>query len=77
MSFEEDEVEESTMNKGFVVPQNSINPGNARRGEVARVKNNRDSLRYHFEQDDPLEDDDYSSLIPPHNQQKNTLLAHQ
>lgn len=77
LSSEEDEVKEQTLIKGFVVPQNSINPGNARRREIGGLKNNRDFRHHKFEQDDPPEDDDYSSLVPPHNQQKNTLLAHQ
>jgi hypothetical protein len=75
LSSEEDEVKEKTLIKGFVVPQNSINPGNVRRREIGTA--NRDFRHQNFEQDDPPEDDDYSSLVPPHNQQKNTLLAHQ
>ena len=75
LSFEEDEVGESTMNKGFVIPQNSIN---ARRGDGIGTKNNRDFLlRHHLDQDDPPEVDDYYSslVVPPHNQQKNTLMG--
>jgi hypothetical protein len=58
------------------VPQNSINPGNVRRREIGGAKNHRDFRHQLFDQDDPPEDDEYSSLVPPHNQQKNTLLAH-
>jgi hypothetical protein len=40
------------------VPQNSINPGNARRREIGGLKNNRDFRHHKIEKDDPPEDDD-------------------
>ena len=49
LSSEEDEVKEQTLIKGFVVPQNSINPGNARRREIVGAKNYRDFRHQQFE----------------------------